>query len=222
VGGRGMKDVGGAVLAGSSPPFLGREQVKNTRAVRLRREPILPKCHKSLSTQPEPGGQWARARWTSKKRSRCCGRVCGSAKSLFLRIRCRQPFPAHGLSSLHSMLAFFAGTFVRMLTHPAHPAQRLASPQRENPIEVPASPVPSNLTPTTVGVDWQEGSNPESVSFRTLRLARAVVSPAQSQAPFPDPLQMQPDCRKHAVCTGSTSASRPLVPLPRSLIPFRW
>jgi hypothetical protein len=26
VGGRGMKDVGGAVLAGSSPPFLGRER----------------------------------------------------------------------------------------------------------------------------------------------------------------------------------------------------
>ena len=72
----------------------------------LKREPILPKCHKRLSTQPEPGGQWARARWTSKKRSRCCGRVCGSAKSLFLRIRCRQPFSAHGLSSLHSMLAF--------------------------------------------------------------------------------------------------------------------
>ena len=26
MGGRGMKDVGGAVLAGSSPPFLGRER----------------------------------------------------------------------------------------------------------------------------------------------------------------------------------------------------
>ena len=109
-------------------------------------------------------------------------------------------------------------------SHPAHLAQHLASPQRENPIEVPASPVPSasNLTPTTVGVDWQEGSNPKSVSFRTLRLARAVVSPAQSQAPFPDALQMQPDYRKHAVCTGSTSASRPLVPLPRSLVSLRW
>ena len=126
-----MKDVGGTVLAGSSPPFLGREQVKNTRAVRLRREPILPKCHKSLSTQPEPGGQWARARWTSKKRSRCCGRVCGSAKSLFLRIRCRQPFPAHGLSSLHSMLAFCRDLCAHAHTPRTPRAASSAAPARE-------------------------------------------------------------------------------------------
>ena len=68
MGGRGMKDVGGAVLAGCSPPFLGRERAAVDVDVRPeRRSPryhetglALESVEESSAAVSKPRGVWLR------------------------------------------------------------------------------------------------------------------------------------------------------------------
>ena len=68
VGGRGMKDVGGAVLAGSTPPFLGRERAAvNVDVGPERRSPryhetylALESVEESSAAVSKPRGVWLR------------------------------------------------------------------------------------------------------------------------------------------------------------------
>ena len=68
MGGRGMKDVGGAVLAGSSPPFLGRERAAvDVDVGPERRSPryhetclALESVEESSAAGCEPRGVWWR------------------------------------------------------------------------------------------------------------------------------------------------------------------
>ena len=68
MGGRSMKDVGGAVLAGSSPPFLGRERAAvNVDVGPERRSPryhetylALESVEESSAAVSKPRGGWLR------------------------------------------------------------------------------------------------------------------------------------------------------------------
>ena len=68
VGGRSMKDVGGAVLAGSTPPFLGRERAAvDVDVGPERRSPryhetclALESVEESSAAVCEPKGVWLR------------------------------------------------------------------------------------------------------------------------------------------------------------------